>query len=90
LISADFGFGSDDSPSSLINEALVAASNGGQWDFSQWDNFIWDAGTQSLADVGLIGIGRNMSMSIVSLGEEDGGHTFYGATIHYSQRRLDR
>tara|TARA_R110002072_G_scaffold21764_17_gene76819 strand:- start:3152 stop:4894 length:1743 start_codon:yes stop_codon:yes gene_type:complete len=90
LVRSNFDFNSPIDPASDLYNVNGPQSSGGQWSFDDWDEFLWDAVGYTTVDIGIAGIGRNMSMSFTSLGEEDGSHTIYGAAIHYSLRRLDR
>lgn len=90
LVQSHFDFNAPTDPASAVYGVDGPASSGGVWGGDDWDEFLWDAVGYTTVDVGLAGIGRNMSMTFTSLGEEDGGHTIYGAAIHYSMRRLDR
>lgn len=87
LIQSKFDFNGS---SSAQYDVTGPENGGGIWGGDDWDEFLWDSTGYTTTDVGLAGIGRNMSMAFTSMGEEDGSHTIYGAAIHYSVRRMDR
>lgn len=90
IVKPDFDFRGADVPVIPFSELVTTVTGGGTWDFSDWDDFNWDAPFYATEDVPLMGIGRNMSLSFTSLGIEDGSHTIFSTAIHYSRRRLDR
>jgi hypothetical protein len=90
FVKPDYDFGKQDVPLIPYSELLAAASGGGIWDFSEWDDFVWAAPNYSTEEVPLAAIARNMALTFVSHGATNGSHTIFGAAIHYSMRRVDR
>ena len=71
-------------------ELLTRRTGAGLWDFSQWDDLLWDEQYASEGKARINAVGANMGAVFTSEGIEDGIHAFYGATVHYSPRRLKR
>jgi hypothetical protein len=66
------------------------STGGGLWDFSLWDQFTYDSLYHNDAKVRLSAVGTNMAVLISSDNANDGQHTIYGITVHYSPRRVNR
>lgn len=90
IVKPDFDFRGPEVPVIPYAELVTKVTGGGTWDFSDWNDFNWDAPFYATEDIALFGLGRNMSLSFTSLGAEQGTHTIFSAAIHYSMRRLDR
>jgi hypothetical protein len=86
---ADFGYGSDDSPSG-VEQSTDLAGGGGIWDVATWDAFVWDASIQGQAIADLDGIGENVSLAIMSDATDEAPHTIASLTINYTPRRMQR
>ncbi len=87
--SSDYSFGDPDTPTG-IEDALAFAGGGGFWDVSLWDEFYWDAGIQSQAWAELNGIGKNISLAIMSDVTYEDPHTLSSITINFTPRRMLR
>lgn len=85
----DFGYGSSEIPKALSETSLLPGQ-GGLWDFSKWDLFLWSGQIITDGRHRLDGVGRNMSILIFS---EEGlrpPYNIQGVTVAYSKRKLLR
>lgn len=65
-------------------------NTGSRWDVGSWDAFFWDGTDTQTAKARINAAGRNFGAYITSENTGDCSHAIYGATIHYSPRRLVR
>lgn len=70
-------------------EELVQ-TGGSLWDFSTWDQFIYDSAYHQDSRIRVSLTGTNLAVMISSDGSDASQHTIYGITVHYSPRRLIR
>ena len=86
---AEFAYADFEEPPSILQRFDVYGG-GGFWDVSNWDEFIWDAPVEGVAECYIDGIGRNVSVAVISTATYEEPHTIHGMTLHYSPRRLRR
>jgi len=86
---AEFSYADDDVPP-LESLAFSVQGGGGFWDEDNWDEFVWSAAVEGLAEVHIDGIGRNISIGVISNAIYEEPHTVHGLTLHYSFRKLRR
>lgn len=86
---AEFSYGNPDQPATAELDFTVRGS-GGFWDEANWDNFYWSSPVEGLAEAYIDGIGRNVSLVIVSSTTYDQPYAVHGLTLHFSYRRLVR
>jgi hypothetical protein len=87
-VSPDFSYGSEDSQSTIQDFDIQA--QGGAWDISSWDSFVWDGPFVGTADARIDGSGTNIALLIVSESIYDPPHTLQGVIVHYDIRGLKR
>lgn len=86
-ISVDFNFGNLAGQS---NEPLDLVGNGGFWDISTWDQFVWDAPRYSQAVMKVEGEGYNIGMFFAGNSNNEKSVTLYSASLQYSPRVINR
>lgn len=86
-ISVDFNFGSQAGQS---NEPLDLVGNGGFWDISKWDQFVWNAPRYSQAVMKVEGEGYNIGMFFAGNSNNEQSVTLYSASLQYSPRVINR
>lgn len=65
--------------------------SGALWDSAVWDQFNWaDQIYRGAVEFDVTGHGQNMSLLIYNEGTANAAFTLYGATVHFSPRRLNR
>lgn len=77
----------------LVSRGLSEPLNttaGALYDYSNWDEFLWDSYYHHDAKIRLNLTGQNLAVLISSTSNLDSIHTIYGITIHWSQRRMIR
>jgi hypothetical protein len=85
----DFDYADTEQAPSLEQQFTVHGG-GGFWDEVSWDEFIWSSPVNGTADCHISGIGKNMSLTVISSDITREPHTLQGVTFHYSPRRLRR
>ena len=65
-------------------------AGGSRWGIANWDAFFWDGADTSIVKARVNATGQNLGTLITSDSDAEGTHILYGATIHYSPRRLNR
>lgn len=87
--SSDYSFGDVNLPSGI--ETTERVFGGGDfWDTLFWDQFNWSSPFQASATIELNGIGRNVSIVIMSDATHELPHTLSSVTINYTPRRKRR
>jgi hypothetical protein len=85
----ELSYADPDQPPGTAQEFDVRAG-GGFWDVATWDAFYWDSPVEGLAETRLKGVGRNLSLGIISEATYEKPHTLHGLTLHYTYRGLRR
>lgn len=88
-LTAEFSYADPDQPPA-IEQSFDVSGGGGFWDEHNWDEFYWDSPAEGLAECSIDGLGRNLSLAVVSLATYEEPHTIHGLTLHFSYRRLAR
>lgn len=86
-ISVDYDFGNRAGQS---NQPLDFVGNGGFWDISNWDQFVWDAARYSQAVMKVEGEGYNIGMFFAGNSNNEPPMTLYSAALQYSPRVINR
>jgi hypothetical protein len=85
----ELSYGDPDQPPGTSQEFDVRAG-GGFWDVGTWDAIYFDSPVEGLAETRLKGVGRNLSLGIISEATYEKSHTLHGLTLHYTYRGLKR
>lgn len=83
-------FDSGRTESNPFNGVTAQAGASGYWGSAIWGEFRWASPLNSQAIIDIDGHGESMSLVILNDGTQDTSFTFYGVTLHYSPRRLNR
>lgn len=86
-MSVDFDFGNRSGQS---NQPLDFVGNGGFWDVSTWDAFIWSAARYTQAIMKVEGEGFNIGLFFAGNSNNEVPATLYGASLQYSDRIINR
>lgn len=86
---AEYAYSDPDLSPSTEQDFLVQGG-GGYWDESNWDQFYWSATFEGLAECHVDGIGRNISVGVISVATYEQPHILHGLILHFSQRGLVR
>lgn len=89
LYSSEYGYG-DPELSAGVDDTIIMPGSGGFWDSSVWEEFYWDAAVQSEGYAELNGIGKNISISILSEAVYEEPHTLTSIAIYFTPRRKRR
>lgn len=88
-MSADLAYSSPDiDPIPLAQ--LVSELSSGQWDTGVWDTGFWDGRILAPAEFELSGTAENIALRFAQISDYQPALTFYGALIHFIQRRALR
>jgi hypothetical protein len=88
-ILAEFSYGDPNQPGA--NQAdFTVRGGGGFWDEALWDEFFWSSPYSGTAEAYIPGLGRNVSIGIVSNEIYNTPHTIHGLTLHWTWRGLVR
>lgn len=94
---SDLSFGVSEVSSSVADldnvmniEAIDLIGGGTFWDTDNWDEFLWDGQTITLARANLQGTGENIGFLIFNETAKTGPFVMQGLTLHYDLRRLQR
>lgn len=88
-ITQDLSYSDNQIPAArTITKEIIGGS--GYWDFSNWNQFNWDASVVAQADMKLYGMGRNISFLLHTDSNLIEPFTVQGITVHYESRRLQR
>lgn len=85
----EFSYGNDDAASHTLLDASMQGT-GGYWDFSNWDQFFYDAAIVASPEFSISGTGLNMALLLYESSAIDLGHQLQGCLVHFSIRRLAR
>lgn len=88
-IVAEFGYADPDQPPGNEQDFNVRGS-GGFWEESNWDDFYWSMPVEGVADAHIDGLGRNMSIAIVSSATYERPHILHGLILHFTYRGIAR
>lgn len=69
---------------------FTVQGGGGFWNEANWDEFFWSSPIEGLAESHIDGLGRNISIGIVSEETYQTPHILHGLNLHYSYRGLER
>lgn len=86
---AEYGYGDSAQPPG-IEEAFEVEGGGGFWNEANWNEFYWNSAAQGIAEAYLEGLGRNVSMAIVSNATHEDPHTLSALHLNFSMRGLLR
>lgn len=87
--SSDFTFGNEAQPSG-VEASFSIDGGGGFWDEANWDEFFWSSPIQDQAIAELNGVGKNVSIALISSGTYENVHTLSSLTVNYAPRRTMR
>lgn len=85
-VSADFSYGSEDVPEAAPPEQTMFGQ-GGFWDTSNWDQFVWDAEVATELTFDLYGLGTSVSLTLSSEAADEDPHILSAITLFYTRRR---
>lgn len=85
--SADYSYADIATPAPY-EQSFLLKSGGGFFDFSNWDEIVWDGQPVSTAEAYLDGIGKNVGLTIYSSQTYEKSHTLQGVVIQYSGRGI--
>lgn len=85
----EFAYAAAEQPPS-VEQSIEVPGAGGFWDEDNFDQFNWSSPINGTAETFIDGIGKNISIAIVSSATYEAAHTLHGVTLHYSERRMLR
>ncbi|MEQ9131101.1 MAG: hypothetical protein RJQ08_13665 [Salinisphaeraceae bacterium] len=88
-LTAEFSYGDPDQPPS-IEQTFDVAGGGGFWDEMIWDQFYWSSPVEGQAEAPLDGIGRNVSLTLISNATYEQPHVLSGVIFNFSNRGIVR
>ena len=88
-IVAEFGYANPDQPPSR-EQAFSVRGGGGFWNEFLWDSFYWSSPAYGSAEAYVDGLGRNISITIVSDATYEPPHVLQGYHVHWTDRGLVR
>lgn len=88
-LTAEFSYG--ESGSVEMREQLFQVyGGGGFWDELLYDEFYWSSPVEGQAEAPVDGIGRNISVTIISEATYESPHTLHGLVLQYTLRGIAR
>jgi len=88
-LTAEFSYADPDSPPA-VEQMFAVRGSGGFWNESQWNSFYWSSPVEGLAESYLDGLGKNISLTVVSESQHEESHTVHGYTLNFSFRGMVR
>lgn len=88
-LTAEFAYADPDQPPS-VEQSFDVRGGGGFWNEASWNEFYWSSPVKGLAEAHIDGLGRNISIAVVSDAIYEQPHTIHGLTLHFSYRGLVR
>lgn len=82
---AEFSYADPDQPPEL-EQTFNVKGQGGLWDEFTWDNFYWSSPVEGTAECHLDGLGRNISVAVISDATYEDPHVLHGAILAFSYR----
>lgn len=86
---AEFSYGDPNQPPS-VEQSFDVRGGGGFWNAANWDQFHWSSPVEGLAECHIDGLGRNISITVVSEAIYEEPHIIHGMTLHFTYRGLAR
>lgn len=88
-MTAEFAYADPDQPPAQ-EQMFDVRGSGGFWSEMLWDNFYWSSPVEGQAAAYLDGIGRNMSITVVSNAAYEDVHVLHGFILYFTYRGLVR
>ncbi|WP_022727222.1 hypothetical protein [Fodinicurvata sediminis] len=88
-LTAEFGYADPDQPPGR-EQTFDVSGSGGFWGEMYWDEFYWSSPVEGLAEAPIDGLGRNISLTVVSDQAYEVPHLMHGLTLHFSYRGIVR
>lgn len=88
-LTAEFGYADPDQPPAQ-EQSFAVKGSGGFWNEMFWDQFYWSSPVEGSAEAPIDGLGRNLSIAVVSRAKYEQSHTLHGLLLHYSYRGIVR
>lgn len=88
-MTAEYGYADPDQPPSP-EQSFSVRGGGGFWNESLWDQFYWSSPAVGLAEAPIDGLGRNISITVISSAAYEDRHTITGLTLNYTNRKVLR
>ena len=73
-----------------INRSINGLGGGGQWDVSDWDNFLWSVPFRSVAEANVDGVGKGMGLTMWHQSDFDQSFNIQGIILQYSVLGMSR
>jgi len=86
---AEFSYGDPGTPPA-IEQTFSVQGGGDFWNELTLNDFYWSAPVEGVAECSVDGLGRNISIAVVSSSIYEPPHQLHGLTLHYSYRGLAR
>lgn len=88
-LTAEFSYANPDQP--LGQEQLFSLSgSGGFWEEMNWDDFYWSSPVEGTAEAPIDGIGRNISIAVISNAVYEAPHILHGLILGFTYRGVTR
>ncbi|MDO9527386.1 MAG: hypothetical protein Q7J57_17900, partial [Gemmobacter sp.] len=88
-LTAEYGYANPDQPPSP-EQSFSVRGEGGFWNEALWDQFYWSSPAEGLAEAHIDGLGRNISITVISDVTYERRHTLTGITFNISPRKVLR
>lgn len=88
-LTAEFSYADPDQPPAQ-EQSFAVKGSGGFWNEMLWDQFYWSSPVEGSAEAPIDGLGRNLSIAVVSRAKYEESHTLHGLLLHYSYRGIVR
>jgi hypothetical protein len=88
-LTAEFAYGGPEQPPSP-EESFTVTGGGGFWNRANWDEFFWSSPVQGIAEAYIGGLGRNISITVLSDATHEEPHTLSSMTLNFTYRSLVR
>jgi hypothetical protein len=88
-LTAEFDYAAPGQPPAP-EQSFFVGGGGGFWEEAIWDDFYWSSPVQGMAEAHIAGLGRNVSIAVVSQATHEEPHTLSAMTLNYTMRGLIR
>ena len=88
-LTVEYGYADPDQPPST-EQLFTVRGSGGFWDEFLWDQFFWSSPVEGQAEAHIDGLGRNLSVTVISDEIYEEPHILHGVVLQFNYRGVRR
>lgn len=88
-LTVEYGYADPDQPPSAEQQFTVRGE-GGFWNEFVWDQFYWSSPVEGQAEAHIDGVGRNLSVTVISTAIYEDPHILHGVVLQFNYRGVRR